>query len=619
MPSSTSLNGQRNVVSARLAALWPPAVLCILAIWLANRSWRRWSDILVDFGNELYVPWRLAEGDALYRDLFFVMGPASQYANALLFRLCGVSLTTLIVANFAIVGVLVLFLYRLFVRAGDRLSATVVCAFFLIVFGFAQYSGTGNYNYICPYRHEMTHGLCLCVMQIFCLVKFAEHQSRWSLFFAGLCSGLLASMKIELFVASTGVCAVAAAILTARERPSTRELLEAISVFSIAFAIPISVCLGILSLELRPLDAAQAMFHSWTLAARPDLSLDYPLFALLMGIDDPMSGVLRVVLSFLALLVLYAVAVGLDGMSRRLRRHRWLMEVILGSCVFSTAYFLVPIELWLRIGFPLPLFVAVAGASFVRLTLQREQPDAEVSRNLFLCLWSVLSGLLLLKMVLNVQLGHYGFVLAMPTTLLLVYCATYYVPDLLKQRRGTGDAFRAMALGVVLACAGVLAQRSGTIYQRKTEPIGAAGDLTYHDPTSNYRSALMPFVLDDLQEMMPEDSTLMALPYGVQLNYLLRRRNPTPYFLLTPWEMSAAGGEGRVLESMQQTPPDFIVLVDAEIVGHGFTRFGQPGYGSEILEWIDDAYHPVRVHVGTDRPSRAPFRAIIYKRGNPPG
>ena len=30
------------------------------------------------------MPWRLAEGDALYRDLFFVMGPASQYANTLL-------------------------------------------------------------------------------------------------------------------------------------------------------------------------------------------------------------------------------------------------------------------------------------------------------------------------------------------------------------------------------------------------------------------------------------------------------------------------------------------------------------------------------------------------------
>src|SRR5579872_2203659 len=70
------------------------AVFALLA-WL---SWRTWPDILVDFGQELYVPWRLAERDVLYKDVAWVTGPLSQYANALLFRLFGVSLTTLIFA-----------------------------------------------------------------------------------------------------------------------------------------------------------------------------------------------------------------------------------------------------------------------------------------------------------------------------------------------------------------------------------------------------------------------------------------------------------------------------------------------------------------------------------------
>jgi len=42
----------------------------------AALSWRTWPDILVDFGQELDVPWRLAQGDALYRDIAWVGGAA---------------------------------------------------------------------------------------------------------------------------------------------------------------------------------------------------------------------------------------------------------------------------------------------------------------------------------------------------------------------------------------------------------------------------------------------------------------------------------------------------------------------------------------------------------------
>ena len=32
-------------------------------------SWRKWPDPLIDFGRELYTPWRLANGAVLYRDV----------------------------------------------------------------------------------------------------------------------------------------------------------------------------------------------------------------------------------------------------------------------------------------------------------------------------------------------------------------------------------------------------------------------------------------------------------------------------------------------------------------------------------------------------------------------
>ena len=52
-------------------------------------TWRGWADPLVDFGRELYVPWRLAEGERLYLDIAWFNGPLSQYWNALWFRIFG--------------------------------------------------------------------------------------------------------------------------------------------------------------------------------------------------------------------------------------------------------------------------------------------------------------------------------------------------------------------------------------------------------------------------------------------------------------------------------------------------------------------------------------------------
>src|SRR5271154_4198461 len=86
-------------------------------------SWRRWPDLLVDFGGQLYIPWRISNGAVLYRDLFyFAGGPFSQYFNALLFKIFGASFLTLIAANLIFVAATLFLIYRRFVAATDVLN-----------------------------------------------------------------------------------------------------------------------------------------------------------------------------------------------------------------------------------------------------------------------------------------------------------------------------------------------------------------------------------------------------------------------------------------------------------------------------------------------------------------
>ena len=176
----------RLVSSSKFGPILIVATVVAMAAW----TWDTWPDVLVDFGQQMYLSWRIAEGQVLYRDLAYYNGPLSLYINALLFRVFGVSLRVLVVTNFALLCVLLCVLYQIGIAVGSRRSATVACIWFSTLFAFGQFVGIGNYNYICPYTHEVTHGLLLCLLaMLWCwrtlkqgTVRFGQRLCPWSCF-----------------------------------------------------------------------------------------------------------------------------------------------------------------------------------------------------------------------------------------------------------------------------------------------------------------------------------------------------------------------------------------------------------------------------------------------------
>src|SRR5205085_8728514 len=102
--------------------------LLLTAVTLAGMlafTWRTWPDPIVDFGRELYVPWQLAQGKVLYRDVAHFNGPFSQYFNSLVFRVAGPSLMALAWTNILILCVMLMMLHRLLASIADEFAATV--------------------------------------------------------------------------------------------------------------------------------------------------------------------------------------------------------------------------------------------------------------------------------------------------------------------------------------------------------------------------------------------------------------------------------------------------------------------------------------------------------------
>src|ERR1700761_922101 len=102
MNGGTSTDGS---APQKFPPAWALAIIGAFFALAAALTWRRWPDPLIDFGMQLYLPWKISTGSVLYHDVHYLTGgPLSQYYHALLFKLFGVSLRTLIFSNLLILG-----------------------------------------------------------------------------------------------------------------------------------------------------------------------------------------------------------------------------------------------------------------------------------------------------------------------------------------------------------------------------------------------------------------------------------------------------------------------------------------------------------------------------------
>ena len=185
-------------MTTRLRLLGPLAV-ATAAILMLIWSWGTWPDPLVDFGAQLFIPWRITASQVLYRDMAYFSGPLSQYFNAALFAIAGVGLRTIVWANIAIVAATAAMLYRILRRIGSPLTATLGGVMFICLFAFARFDRIGNFNWICPYRQEMTHSMALSLAAMLCLYRYTKNfRLRW-LAISGVLTGLVFLTKAEVF------------------------------------------------------------------------------------------------------------------------------------------------------------------------------------------------------------------------------------------------------------------------------------------------------------------------------------------------------------------------------------------------------------------------------------
>ena len=220
-------------------------------------------------------------------------------------------------------------------------------------------------------------------------------------------------------------------------------------------------------------------------------------------------------------------------------------------------------------------------------------------------LWTTFALGLLSKMVLNVHLYHYGFYLAMPATLVLVICLTYWIPKVLKETMGCGVVFRSLALAILAAASMYYLNRSQKIYRLKNFAVGKGGDTIFtYGPKVHISGLVTSLTLEWIEEKTPPESTLVGLPEGIMLNYLSRRATTSPYLNFMMGEMIVFG-EKRMVDDLKARPSDYVILVDNDPSEFGVGPFGtDPRYGQQIMDWVNQHYTPITLIGGEPLQSR---------------
>ena len=568
----------------------------ILLSWM---SWRKWPDPLIDFGQQLYVPWRLSRGAVLYHDVSYVYGCLSVCYHAALFKIFGVSLNVLLASNFFILIFLLLVVYRLFVKCSDIWTAATI-GLALTTFAFAQWLDVGNYNYLCPYSHEEFHGIVLAVVMMAALTRWLQAGKKLPLALAGVCLGLIFLTKPEVFVGAVAPFIVA--VVLQWRRISISQLAKSLLLAAVCALVPLAGFYFGFRSEMDSADALRTICGAW-LPLLHSTGLQLPIYQRNMGLDAPWLHIGKALIEFGCL----AAVVGICAW--RLTRPaltRLERAVLLGATGGASIYYG-----WQKCGHVLPLLLIVAAILWWRE--RRRASELGLRTSDFGILWLAFSFSMLAKLGLNPRISHFGVFLAMPAFLSAIYLLLYLLPRLLGRFGLATKTFRTAIFIFLLAGLARLIIQSGLFYKDKNFTLGSGGDrIVTYNPKVDPAGAAMASASAWIETNTAPTNTLAVLPEGVMLNYLTRRDNPTPYavFAFEVW----AFGEQNMLAAYEKNPPDYIVLIQRDSSEYGVPYFGlQKGYGFDVMQWVRRNYKPVEL-IGSEPLQSGAFGIKILKR-----
>ncbi len=576
-------------LSKFFTARWGPIVLIGTGIVMTAISWLKWPDLLTDFGEQVYIPWRLSEGEILYKDIIWMYGPLSSYMHALLFKMFGPGIDVLIGFNLLIVAGLTGLIYFLFKELSNPLTAFFCSFVFITLFAFGQYQGGGNFNFISAYVYSLPHGVALSCLALYLFLRFLINPLSKYLVFTGGVVGLVYLTKMEVFFALA--FSLFSGLLSSwyQRRPQRPAAIREALLVLAGFSIPIFFFYAYFWTQMPLKETLQIVPNPFSFLSDVASLKSYKLTQWILGLDYPTINLLKLLKYFFVLVSVLGLIIGIDFLlSGPLRHLRPLPLFFLIS--LAGAMFVVFKEIpWLYLGRPLPLLSILSTGFYAYHLFRATNENRRRNNDLFMMVFSVFCTLLLLKIFLNAHVFHYGFALALPATLLVIHTVLFVIPEYLKTVKIQSGFYQQAALVLVLFFIGGHLKLEYQVYQFKTLPVSQGRDLLLdYDPALEKRGVIVNQVLDYLDRQLEPGIQIATIPSGSIINYLSRHPHPLPLTNFNPYVAALRGDQG-YLQSLQKTSSPYILLVGVDSSILGARYFGRD-YAQNVYQWIIQNY-----------------------------
>ena len=560
----------------------------ISSSWLITIGWGKWGHYQIDYGREVYLPWRIFEGSILYKDVVSYFGPLSPNFNALMFSLFGVHLWTIQIINLLIMVLLSYLIWKISLKIAPRFNAIILVLTFIYTVGLNNAETLGNYNFMTPYSNDLTHGylLAFCILLIMSKPTGSWPTSRSIL--CGALFGLLFLTKSEIFIAMIIATSAAVLLNTVKSLVLLKSNATFTLLFLIGFATPITATLLIMSNHSSLKFAIDSISFMYMLPF--NLPNPFKIFYLSeSGLDNIIPSIRSILISFLlnALIFTSVWFTGYVASKLKQSQHIFLLITILAALSVTYLY-IIPHEIrfliatrWVSIS--LPLYIAVFIAIYLIKPIK-----SQYCSNYFVLIVFIFSFMLITKIILNARLLYYGTLLAFPMLMIYVLAVTLFIPAIHKKNI---LAFRLSTLsGVVI----ILLLFSPKVIQSITNFHNAKYFTITTDTgyiAGNDKLLIINDLLLYLTTHVKQSSSLAVLPEGVMINFLLKMPNPTPFINLCPPEWSAFDGH-KIEKAYSDNPPNWIILLSRPMREYGEEGFCI-SYGNTLCEWIQSNYTQV--------------------------
>jgi len=556
-------------------SVWNPAaigpLLLLVALWAVKlyTTWGAWGNLTIDSGHEMYVPALLAEGKQLYRDVWFMYGPAAPYFTSYLYRMFGVHLNVLYWAGALSALGSAVFLFLTGMRLSSHLAGWVAGAVVLV-----EAFHPSLFCFPLPYTSAAVYGCFVACLFVWLLIN-ACASARWLwIFSAGIAAAVALLLKPEFGIACYGALTLLIVLRAVRERSWKRfgsDLAATLPGVGLC-ALVIGWMISIAGVQFITQENLVSWPTSYFMKTYGKIRLAQTGFALTRDVLH--DALLRAALFLMTILVACCV-LWWKRADRRSVALKWVFAGLLITYFVTRVYASYPPSERLgatlsTVFFPTDMVVYVAVGALAAWGYFWYRRGLQDLRNAALPLLLTFSGLLAFRILVKMAPDGYAIYYNGPVILSFLLLLILIIPR-------TGHSRRFVFLAELVICLGcltpaVLRARQMESLAKDYVPLSTdRGTVRISKHLAENYLAAMRF----MKEKAALGESVLSVPEDTSLYFLSGTYCPIRVFAFTPGVVAPGQMTQKTIREIQGRSVRYLLWSNRTFVEYGAPIFGR--------------------------------------------